>query len=132
MNEHIAGYYDCSDYPREPVTFCGIPIPLTMETILDALVKAELDRTDMRRRQIAAFRSRILRMYAEKDSIIAYWEKNSNENAGILAAKDKRIAELEAELLNLAKQVHKHKKDRMIADKKLAWGTADEILKRMG
>lgn len=41
--------------------------------------------------QVAVLRKRI----AEKDSIIAYWEKNSNENARILAVKDKRIAELE-------------------------------------
>ena len=43
---------------------------MKIETYLNAMVKAELDRTDMRKRQIAAFRARILRMNAEKDDEI--------------------------------------------------------------
>ena len=38
---------------------------------------------------------------------------------------------LEGELLDLAELVNKHRKDRMIVDKKAAWACAEEILRRM-
>jgi len=60
----------------EQVTFDGIPIPLTLETILSAMVKAKigdkywLSDCIKRDRQYRAFRARILEINARKDDEI--------------------------------------------------------------
>ena len=105
------------------------------ETILDAMVKAELDRTDVRKRQIAAFRARILRMDAEKDLEIAslavmclageiYEQIINKKDARIdeyrrkVIEKDDRIEHLENDLSQCVQW-----KDKQIAD--LVQGVAE-------
>ena len=80
---------------KEQITFDGIPIPLTMETLLDAYNHSWIDydwwEEPRRHRQMTAFRARILRTFAVCKSI----------NADLLTEiemQNARIAELEAEL----------------------------------
>ena len=54
----------------EQVTFDGIPIPLTLETLLTCYLYTYNIWKPERARQRAAFRSRILRTAAEKDDEI--------------------------------------------------------------
>jgi uncharacterized coiled-coil protein SlyX len=80
----------------EQVTFAGIPIPLTMETILDALGYAMAERIifsndiylfEKRHRQVEAFRERILRRGNRLNFII-----------GVALERGERILELEQQL----------------------------------
>ncbi len=99
----------------EQVTFDGIPIPLTLETLVNATVEARIDeinsyKSGVRSRQYRAFRERILRVDAEKDEELNHlrkyrnmeltrdlekWSKKHLKKKDELAAKDTRIAELE-------------------------------------
>ena len=112
MNEHIAGYYDCSDYPREPITFSGIPIPLKPETILNAFTLASAlafdDNVEWPRakRQYFAFRNRILRMDAEKNIAIAAYKAVIEKHKEFDAEKDVRIAELDKIATNQATNIN--------------------------
>ena len=65
----------------EQITFAGIPIPLTIPTILDAMVATACGNMNWKqarriraKRQYRAFRARILRMDAEKDARIRQLE----------------------------------------------------------
>jgi len=91
--------------------FDGIPIPLTLETILDAMVATAYTQSDVFKetmewapylkrveRQHNAFRARILRMDAEKVEIIKILDSQYVVLTNALADKDKRIAELEEEV----------------------------------
>ena len=110
---------------EEQITFDGIPIPLTMKTILDAMVRTRLmlfdpdinlARAYIRKRQYRAFRARIIRMYnvrgahidllykaeelrdeqvAEKAARIERWIDAANQLQSEIDVKDTRIAELE-------------------------------------
>ena len=130
------------------------------ETILNAMEEAQKrywlfptsNKAKARIRQGLAFPARILRMDAENVEQLAQaeiQERNLNKRIAELVQKyidaelwmnnwkqealDKkvRIAELEGELKDLAELVNKHRKDRMIVDKKAAWACAEEILRRM-
>ncbi len=84
----------------EQITFDGIPIPLTMETLLYCYIYTCNLWKPERARQQTAFRSRILRMFAEKDEQVEYeglYRQLSEKNAEI-RAKDTRIADLETTL----------------------------------
>ena len=96
---------------KEQVTFDGIPIPLTMETILDAMTETIYEAwyryqwtpwlLKKRERQYRAFRARILRLDAEKDRDIRLLKDGNMILAKLMvervADKDARIAELEKE-----------------------------------
>ena len=64
---------------------------MKLETILNAYVKAELDRTDMRRRQIHAFRDRILFDFATREATIDLCQQR-------LRVKDAEIERLSKEI----------------------------------
>ena len=107
---------------KEQITFDGIPIPLTMETLLDAYNHSWIDydwwEEPRRHRQMTAFRARILRQFeqyeiyhgfymgdvmmietiTEKDDVIEHLRIALNDCDIEITAKDARIAELEAEL----------------------------------
>ena len=95
----------------EQVTFDGIPIPLTLETILSAMVKAKigdkywLSDCIKRDRQYRAFRARILRTDAENIEQLAQAEiqernlnKRIDEYRKEIIEKDEEIRVLEAEI----------------------------------
>jgi hypothetical protein len=80
----------------EQVTFAGVPIPLKLETILDALGYAMAERIifsndiylfEKRHRQVEAFRERILRM-----------DNRLNFTIGVALERGERILELEQQL----------------------------------
>lgn len=88
----------------EQVTFDGIPIPLTLATLLDAMIATAYSQSEMAinlmdeapylkrvDRQYTAFRERILRVDAEKDMHIELLKSS----VSLAHAKDARIAELE-------------------------------------
>jgi hypothetical protein len=86
----------------EASTFAGIPIPLTMETLLDAFHETHDWIRPQKVRQYRAFRERILRMYRERDRQASksfdLWctERGiAQDKQRIIEDKDKRIAELE-------------------------------------
>ena len=111
---------------KEQITFDGIPIPLTMETIVNAMLKAESDRiivpypqSSRRLRQRTAFRDRILllcengedldRVVKEKweaieqiESMEVFIDGLHYEMEKALKEKDARIAELEAQIEDIA------------------------------
>jgi len=108
----------------EQITFAGIPIPLTIPTILDAMVATACGNMNWKqarriraKRQYHAFRDRILRMDAEKEERIRYWINVHNDNLKMiinlvdslqaerkqLAAKDARIAEMRQRIMELVK-----------------------------
>ena len=93
---------------KEQVTFDGIPIPLTLETILNAfdLVSYWLehnpgDRYEIYQRQRNAFRARILRMDAEKDEL----EELRNEHWKEIMRQAKRIAEYRKEIIEQDEEI---------------------------
>ena len=108
------------------------------ETILDAMVKAELDRTDVRKRQIAAFRARILRMDAEKADVIEHLrivlndcdieitakddriERLENDLSQCVQWKDKQIAELVQRIAELEKEIYRERQMKEIAYVRIA------------
>jgi hypothetical protein len=89
---------------KEQITFDGIPIPLTVETILDAMEVTVYEMLPYLRRlrQYRAFRARILRLDAEKDRDIRLLKEGNMILAKLMvervAAKDARIAELKTTL----------------------------------
>ena len=89
----------------EQATFAGVPIPLTMETVLDAMADAissyafwggvDIHRDKRGLRQYHAFRDRILRIFdfennAQKIAIESY--------KAVIEQQKQRIAELEQEV----------------------------------
>ena len=77
----------------------GIPYPLTLETILNAMDQSweqyYLSQDERKMRQFTAFRARILRLDAEKVEIIKILDNQYVVLSNALKEKDARIAELE-------------------------------------
>ena len=80
---------------------------MKIETILNAYMKAELDRTDMRRRQIHAFRDQILFDFATREATIYLCQQRLRE-------KDAEIDRLKYDLdwnINIIEQMRNWKGD---------------------
>ena len=88
----------------EQVTFDGIPIPLTLETLLTCYLYTYNIWKPVRARQRVAFRARILRMFAEKDGEIVILKEGAKYLKETRDKRDARIAELDAEVTSLRVQ----------------------------
>ena len=94
----------------EQITFAGIPIPLTIPTILNAMVATACGNMNWKqarriraKRQYRAFRARILRMDERKDILLAQWENINEVNTDRATQKDARIAEMHQRIMELVK-----------------------------
>ena len=83
----------------EQVTFDGIPIPLTLETLLTCYLYTYNIWKPARARQRAAFRSRILMKFDAKEMLIQLQHMK-------ISSQRERIAELEAEFNHYQDQYH--------------------------
>ena len=104
----------------EQVTFDGIPIPLTLETILSAMEEAHdialksavlgypLNPKHPRIRQYHAFRARILRMDAENIEQLAQAEIQERNLNKRIAEYRKEIIEKDEEIRVLEKYIKDH------------------------
>ena len=82
----------------EQITFDGIPIPLTLETILTCYLYTYNIWKPVRARQRVAFRARILRMFAEKDGEIVILKEGAKYLKETRDKRDARIEHLENDL----------------------------------
>ncbi len=105
---------------KEQVTFDGIPIPLTMETLVDVMEKADYEKYGSlmvddsklygkRLRQVAAFRERILRVDAEKDKRIDILRAEYDYLFDGSKEMKARIADIEEHNTRLEEEVKKWK-----------------------
>ena len=117
---------------KEQITFAGIPIPLTMETLLSAMLMTSvslphetLSEWGKRKRQHLAFRARILRMDDEKDEELGLeklrFDLEVAENMGLkkqLVEKDARIERILAidDAHKLSHEFALEEKDARIAE----------------
>ena len=110
---------------------------MKIETYLNAYERAEFERAGallsnnnpkyhLRTKQAAAFRARILRMFAEKDEIIGILKRGEDDYCNSIRQRDKHIDVLRAEhdfLLDGSRELKAEldEKDQMIRD--MAWLT---------
>ena len=92
----------------EQVTFDGIPIPLTLETLLTCYLYTYNIWKPVRARQRVAFRARILRMDAEKDDEIAVISDYFDNVFAQLEDCRKEIIEKDEEIRVLEKYIKDH------------------------
>jgi hypothetical protein len=121
----------------EPVTFAGIPIPLTMETLLDAMEKANQKSLEYfidfdpefakAVRQYHAFCARIIRMFRKRDSQASksfyLWTTErgiTNDLRRQLAVKDKTIQAKQESEVSLSKMVASRDEQLVAKDARIA------------